>query len=286
VGWARLISRSAAAAAVAPLFSACELTVDLAHLADGPGALADAGGDRYAPADAAGAIGDAAAPPGDAADTAATLGLVGYWKLDDSSGTTARDSSGMGNDGKLVNGPTWEPAQGGTPPALRFDGVDDRVNVLGGMTYATQHAAFSFSAWFNLLDWGSGYPDIMQMRTDTESPWHVLLSTHGPFMGISVGSCGTWVPLKTDKPVVTGTFHHVAVTYSGQDATAISSFKLYLDGVSTPLVAAGGYGCQSQQSSIGASDTDNQFNGLIHDIRIYNRALDAADIATLFASGQ
>lgn len=34
-------------------------------------------------------------------------GLVGYWKFDEGSGVTAKDSSGNGNDGTLVNGPTW-----------------------------------------------------------------------------------------------------------------------------------------------------------------------------------
>ena len=34
-------------------------------------------------------------------------GLVGYWRFDDGTGTLAVDSSPSGNDGTLVNGPTW-----------------------------------------------------------------------------------------------------------------------------------------------------------------------------------
>ena len=34
-------------------------------------------------------------------------GLVGWWKLDDASGTSATDSSGNGNAGTLTNGPAW-----------------------------------------------------------------------------------------------------------------------------------------------------------------------------------
>ena len=33
--------------------------------------------------------------------------LVGWWKLDESSGTTAYDSSGLGNDGTLGGSPQW-----------------------------------------------------------------------------------------------------------------------------------------------------------------------------------
>ena len=36
-----------------------------------------------------------------------STGLVGYWKFDEGSGTTAGDSSGKGNAGELVNTPTW-----------------------------------------------------------------------------------------------------------------------------------------------------------------------------------
>ena len=33
--------------------------------------------------------------------------LVGWWKLDDGSGTIAIDSSGNGNHGTLINSPEW-----------------------------------------------------------------------------------------------------------------------------------------------------------------------------------
>lgn len=47
---------------------------------------------------------------------APTSGLIGHWKLDDGSGTTAVDSSGNGNNGTLVNGPTWT---ADVPPQLQ-----------------------------------------------------------------------------------------------------------------------------------------------------------------------
>lgn len=53
--------------------------------------------------------------------------LVGYWNFDEGSGTMAFDSSGYRNDGTLVNGPLW--VNGVYGKALRFDGVDDYVNV-------------------------------------------------------------------------------------------------------------------------------------------------------------
>ncbi len=52
--------------------------------------------------------------------------LVGWWKLDDGSGTTAKDSSGQGHNGTLTNGPIWTTGHAGS--GLQFDGVDDFVD--------------------------------------------------------------------------------------------------------------------------------------------------------------
>ena len=42
------------------------------------------------------------------------------------SGTTWTDRSGNGNNGTLVNGPTFDSGNGGS---IDFDGVDDNVNL-------------------------------------------------------------------------------------------------------------------------------------------------------------
>src|SRR3989344_2045736 len=46
-------------------------------------------------------------PVSQANAAAPTNGLIGYWAFEEQSGTTAGDSSGNGNTGTLVNGPTW-----------------------------------------------------------------------------------------------------------------------------------------------------------------------------------
>ena len=61
----------------------------------------------------------------------ADSGLVAYYTFDEGSGTTADDSSGSGNNGTLVNGPTWNTADKKVGiGALSFDGVNDYVYML------------------------------------------------------------------------------------------------------------------------------------------------------------
>jgi len=61
----------------------------------------------------------------------AETGLVAHWKLDESSGSTAADSSGSGYDGAVV-GASWNPAGGALGGALQFDGDNDYVSITQG----------------------------------------------------------------------------------------------------------------------------------------------------------
>jgi hypothetical protein len=213
-----------------------------------------------------------------------SIGLVGYWKFDELSGTTAADSSGQGNNGTLVNGPVFQPTDGITPGSLSFDGIQNRVDIAGSVAYATHNAPFSFSAWFNLADFSNPAPDIMQIRSDTASPWHVLLSDQAMYFGISLGSGdGTWATIKTDNLPSTGLWHHVVATYNGSGPGTIGNFQIFLDGVGQTLVVAGAYTTQTQQSRIGADESPlNQWKGLIRDVRIYNRVLSSQEILQLY----
>src|SRR6056297_596327 len=79
--------------------------------------------------------------------------LVGYWKFDEGSGTTAYDSSGNGNDGTLTNGPIWSTDAREGNYSLSFDGVDDYVDV-GNSQILQMDTSFSISFWVKINDLG------------------------------------------------------------------------------------------------------------------------------------
>jgi len=74
---------------------------------------------------------------------------AGTWPLTDGSGTTAKDTSGNGNDLTLANGPTWTttaPNGGG----LNFNGTNQYAQTSGPVLDAGK--SYTVSAWVNLAD--------------------------------------------------------------------------------------------------------------------------------------
>jgi len=223
-----------------------------------------------------------------------TSGLVGCWNLDETSGLTAADGSGFYNNGTLVNGPMWNPTGGQIGGALVFDGTDDYVN-LGtdsSLDFGSS-APFTVAAWVKTTD---NYGMIISFRSSTDG---------GPVIDLAVGYDGG-----TDNPgkamilvrqdgassyahviggsVNDGQWHHVAaVRGSG------STIELFLDGVSQGTASdtqSGGsittdlkaIGSERRWVSDGYGTSDQRYlAGTIDDVRIYNRALSADEIAKL-----
>jgi len=68
--------------------------------------------------------------------------IGGMWLFDEDSGNIATDSSGNGNDGKLMNGPKWVDGKFGK--ALSFDGVNDRVSIVSSLSGLSN---FTYAEW-------------------------------------------------------------------------------------------------------------------------------------------
>ncbi|MCR4315761.1 MAG: hypothetical protein NUW37_05345 [Planctomycetes bacterium] len=227
-------------------------------------------------------------------------GLLGYWKLDETS-TPTLDSSGYGNSGTWAGDPNA--VTGSTnigyrnPQSLEFDaGEADRVNV-GSPETLDDIEAMSISAWI--------YADT-RGGTGTEAAKGMILTkadsigNNGWLFGFR-GSTYNWalrfrvtystqnlLVIFNDTPGLAGGWHHVCVTWDG-GTTASSSIKLYIDGtVVDHQVDTNGTGSRvtdaSQNLSIGnsASGTNN-WDGKLDDVRLYDRVFTAGEIAKLSA---
>ena len=83
-------------------------------------------------------------------------GLVSWWPLDETSGTTAADITGT-NSGTHFNGPT--PAAGKVAGALSFDGVNDFVQIPDSPSF--DFTDWTVDAWIQTSGAGSSFRRII-----------------------------------------------------------------------------------------------------------------------------
>jgi len=210
--------------------------------------------------------------------SSATSGLVGYWKLDESSGaTTAADSSGSGNNGTLVNmTPASDWVTGHIGGGLDFDGSNDYVNC-GNNSSLRITSNITVAAWVKTRDCGNGQYNPYVTKGDHS---YGLQHRQTNRLEFFIYHSGNWYPVQY---AVTSSFnnvwHHVAGTYNG------SRVKLYVDGVlratnnHTGSIASSTYNVELGRC---AEDTSRLYNGVLDSVRIYNRALSAAEITQLY----
>ena len=223
--------------------------------------------------------------------TIPTSGLLGYWKMDDGSGTTTADSSGGGNAGTLVNGPTWTTA-GKDAGAVSFDGTNDYVT-MGNVTSMNALSAMTVSAWIKSSSAGANPSESHIVNKSNCSG----ASTDGPFeLGVSMFVTGKaqFVPYKNGAGVI-GNASNASITnvddgkwhfLTGQWDGA-GNVLLWVDGIleTTYASSAGALNNTTKVVAVGdcAAGGGYFYHGAIDDVRVYNRALSAQEIWQLYS---
>jgi hypothetical protein len=210
-------------------------------------------------------------------------GLTGYWKLNnDGLANEAVDSSGFGNDGTLVNSPTWNP-NGKVDGSLSFNGVNDYVSTGVTMSNFITAGESTISVWIKPM----GFPKTQSSVYDLPAVLSDTYAWIGIHRGITGGLDRIWVynyDTNIDSIGVSyavNTWINIVLVHSGGNLYA------YKDGnpVGAPI-ASGNTGDLSESLLIGKTYTNilnnSYFNGEIDDIRVYNRALSATDVQDLY----
>ena len=212
---------------------------------------------------------------------AGTPGLVGAWGFDETTGTSVTDSSGTGHTGTL-SGATRTTA-GRFGRALSFDGVDDWVTVPDSNPLDLT-TGMTIEAWIRPSAVGTDWRTVLLK----EQPGSLVYALYA---GDGTGRPATHVFTTADRGTSAatttppGSWTHLAATYDR------STLRLYVNGVQAASRSLTG----SLRTSTGALKIGGNgiwpewFAGLIDEVRVYNRALTAAelqaDMATAVAGG-
>ena len=196
------------------------------------------------------------------------------------SGTTWTDLTGKGNNGTLINGPTFS---GGTTPSIVFDGSDDYVNLTTATTLGINNVSTSFtiSTWFKvavageyyLLDNYNGSTQDISFRIDSgKFEVYLMASAGGGFNAVQFGggySNGIWT--------------NFTLIWNGSD-TIIAYANGINIGSSTKFGMTGNFDSGTAFQIGARPSASSYFPGNISIVQIYNRALSPQEIIQNFES--
>ena len=207
-----------------------------------------------------------------------TEGLVGYYPFNGN----ADDESGHGNNG-VVHGATLVDDRFGNPnSAYSFDGISNYIEVLNSESL-NPNSGISFGGWFKIEDIDQ-YSRSMISKTEY-SGYNISLNNGGyeGLISARIWVNGSYLITAFETTLIQpNTWFCVYVTYDGMYE------KLYLNGeIRDQKMRAGIITHTYYPLFIGAEPTSNPhallfLDGIIDDVRIYNRALNTGEIQTLY----
>jgi hypothetical protein len=193
--------------------------------------------------------------------------LVGLWTFDEGSGSVAYDYSGSNATGSWQGGSSYTAGKVGAY-AGQFNGAD-YVKVPSEPSLNT----ITISAWVQFQGPGSGYARIVQWGSSNGGKFNVAVNPSGI---LYTDSNPGW---RSTGQSLDANFDSIVASYDG------TTLRAYWNG-NAVYVASSGVTLNSGPISIGGPGISEYFPGLIDDVRIYNRALSAAQIAAMYAGGK
>lgn len=201
--------------------------------------------------------------------------LVGSWSLDDAVGTTVRDGSLYANHGTLVGmDPETAWVDGVMSRALRFDGVDDRVDV--GSAASFRSAKGTLLMWLSRDDTAVAQTVFELFDQTGLNSFFVGLTSDGRVRVAVTQDGALALELATNEVLSSGEPHHLALTSDG------ATLRVYLDGklATTSGTTSGLWTNHVEPMGVRiGGGKGGYFKGMLDEVRMYSVPMDATAIA-------
>jgi chitodextrinase len=197
-------------------------------------------------------------------------GLVAAYAFEEGFGNTVADYSGNANTG-TISGATWS-AQGRFGNALVFNGTNAGVTIPDAASLRLT-TGMTLQAWVYPTATPSGWQAVVDKNVD--GYYLMSSSSNPPNNWPAVG--GTWTSGNENtlgsSALPVNAWTHLAATFDG------ATTRLYVNGVEVARRARNALLAPTTGTlQIGADSYGEFFAGLIDEVRVYNRALSAAEI--------
>lgn len=208
-------------------------------------------------------------------DQIVTEGLIGYWSFDRTTITDKTVEDIWGNNDGTINGDP-KIVEGKVGEALEFDGIDDFVETTPSATLSLTDAG-TLEAWIKGTGTSMEIARIIQTGVDNGIEIGINNAGYGSVSAV----LGPWINATSTYTINDDKWYYIAAVFSG------AKLSLYVDGELNEE-ASGVDNLNMQTESrivIGQHPlASNFFDGLIDEVRVYNRALDEKEILQNFGA--
>jgi hypothetical protein len=230
---------------------------------------------------------------------------IGYWRLGESGGTTAADSSGNGHTGTtggltgVTLGGSTGAIVGDSNNAAYFAGSSSKTSIVVANDSAFNFDignAFTIEAWVKPTASSSADPIVVKDKHVTApnyAGYYLTLDpTYGPYFqleGSSTAYLYKYASTVTLSSLCDGNWHYVAATYDGSNTLA--GMALYVDGAAIATTNASAGTITSMTTTdpfyIGKKVTTvtRAFYGSMDEVAVYGSALTGTEVLTHYNTG-
>ena len=208
--------------------------------------------------------------------------LVGWWRMNEAAGgTLVQDFSGYGNNGTWYGNTTSNVTAGQFGNALAFDGVDDYVNAGNNASLNFVSQDFTITMWIEPATIIPAAQTLFIRGLYQTDGYNFEMRTNRIWMRTE--QAGAEQNTFTTNSIIANQWQHIVMVRNG------SSVTLYRNNINITSSAATHINplTSTRDALIGIYGyTSSPFNGSIDEVRIYNRALSADEIAMQYNSSK
>ena len=202
--------------------------------------------------------------------------LIAHYKLEETGGDLAEDSSGNGLHGQFVGNPSLNQtgAAPGTGTSVAFDGNTQEVSFGTPALFNELVNDFTISMWFNPITTAAATRVLFGASWEDYNGWSLRISGQN----LCLERLGPTFLYDSQLPITAGSWYHAVAVYDTDN-----SVTFYVNGQYVLTVT----GAEPASSAtrpwfLASNGTNEKFHGLIDDVQIYRRALHMREVEFLY----